>query len=88
MPRRSEQDDGFPIIRIAEVQPRPPEGRWLIESLWAASGVGVVGGLPKCCLCRMRHKQHYAASRVMPPGRKAENSGHAALRLRLADGAA
>jgi hypothetical protein len=47
MPRQSEQDDGFPIIRIAKVPPRPPEGRWLIESLWAASGVGVVGGLPK-----------------------------------------
>jgi hypothetical protein len=30
--------------------------------------VGFVGGEPKCCLCRMRHKKHYAASRVMPRG--------------------
>lgn len=27
----------------------PPERRWLIEGLWAAQAVGIVGGEPKCC---------------------------------------
>jgi hypothetical protein len=26
-----------------------PEQRWLIEGLWAAEAVGIVGGEPKCC---------------------------------------
>jgi AAA domain len=26
-----------------------PEQRWLIEGLWAAQAVGIVGGEPKCC---------------------------------------
>lgn len=26
-----------------------PEHRWLIEDLWAAEAVGIVGGEPKCC---------------------------------------
>jgi hypothetical protein len=43
-----------------------PEQRWLIEGLWAAQAVGILGGEPKCCLCRARHKQHHAASRIMP----------------------
>ena len=28
---------------------QPPEHRWLIEGLWAAEAVGIVGGEPKCC---------------------------------------
>ena len=28
---------------------QPPEHRWLIEDLWAAEAVGIVGGEPKCC---------------------------------------
>ena len=28
---------------------QPPEERWLIEDLWAAEAVGIVGGEPKCC---------------------------------------
>ncbi|MBC8422992.1 AAA family ATPase [bacterium] len=37
----------LPVVRAAELAADPPEQRWLIEPLWAASGVGVVGGLPK-----------------------------------------
>lgn len=37
----------FPIWRVAEVDPLPPENRWLVEQIWLASGVGLVGGEPK-----------------------------------------
>lgn len=34
-----------PAHRLAQ---RPQEQRWLIESLWADEGVGILGGQPKC----------------------------------------
>jgi hypothetical protein len=37
----------FPLRHIAEIEPRPKDARWLIDSLWAAQGVGIVGGEPK-----------------------------------------
>jgi hypothetical protein len=39
--------EAFPVTRIARLPPAPPEGRWLIDGLWAAEGVGCIGGLPK-----------------------------------------
>ena len=39
----------LPVVRASELAAERPEQRWLIEPLWAASGVGVLGGLPKCC---------------------------------------
>ena len=40
----------LPVVRAASVelgaQVRPG---WLVEGLWAADGVGVIGGAPKCC---------------------------------------
>jgi len=32
---------------VGEIDPLPDEQRWLIEELWAAFGVGIVGGMPK-----------------------------------------
>lgn len=38
----------LPVVRVAEL-PREDNGqRWLVESLWGASSVGVIGGAPKC----------------------------------------
>jgi hypothetical protein len=38
------------VLRAAEVRERPAdEPRWLIEPLWAAGAVGVIGGAPKSC---------------------------------------
>lgn len=37
----------FPIRRVAEIDPIPLEHQWLIEQLWLALGVGVLGGAPK-----------------------------------------
>lgn len=35
------------LLRAAQLEPRPPEQRWLIASLWADAGVGLIGGSPK-----------------------------------------
>ena len=37
----------FPIRRVADVEPISPDQQWLIEFLWLALGVGVLGGAPK-----------------------------------------
>lgn len=39
----------LPVQRAADLVEQSPEQRWLIESLWAHSGVGILGGAPKCC---------------------------------------
>lgn len=39
----------LPVSRAADLDPRPPERRWLIEGLWGNEAVGIVGGEPKCC---------------------------------------
>ena len=39
-------------LRVTQVAALPPESdhsAWLVESLWARQGVGVLGGPPKCC---------------------------------------
>ena len=40
---------GLPVLRAHELAACPEERRWLIEDLWAAEAVGIVGGEPKCC---------------------------------------
>jgi hypothetical protein len=37
----------FQIRRVAEVEPQSPDALWLIEDLWLASGVGILGGESK-----------------------------------------
>lgn len=39
----------LPVTRAADLDPRPPDRRWLIEGLWSDEAVGIVGGEPKCC---------------------------------------
>jgi hypothetical protein len=39
----------LPVARAADLDPRSPEQRWLIEGLWGDQAVGIVGGEPKCC---------------------------------------
>ncbi len=42
-----ETTDPLPVVRAVELAAHKARQRWLIEPLWADSGVGVVGGLPK-----------------------------------------
>lgn len=39
----------LPVRRAHELDVCPEEQRWLIEGLWAAEAVGILGGEPKCC---------------------------------------
>jgi hypothetical protein len=39
----------LPVRPAHQLDLLSPEQRWLIEGLWAAEGVGIVGGEPKCC---------------------------------------
>ena len=39
----------LPVTRAADLPTAPLAAKWLVESLWAAEGVGVIGGTPKSC---------------------------------------
>lgn len=41
--------DALPVVRASELRDPEPGRRWLVESLWARAGVGIVGGAPKSC---------------------------------------
>ena len=37
----------FPVVRAAALKQTEPDTQWLIDQLWSASGVGIIGGTPK-----------------------------------------
>lgn len=39
----------LPVSQADELEELSPENRWLIETLWARAGVGILGGAPKTC---------------------------------------
>lgn len=39
----------LPVCPAHALETKPPERRWLIETLWCEEAVGIVGGEPKCC---------------------------------------
>ena len=39
----------LPVSKANELETQPIDRAWLIESLWAQSAVGIIGGAPKCC---------------------------------------
>lgn len=47
MPSASDRHQPFPVRRIHQVEPRAAEMRWLVDSLFARSSVGLLGGPPK-----------------------------------------
>jgi AAA domain len=46
MPMSGEQV--LPVVRVGEISSAHGTERWLVEELWGASSVGVIGGAPKC----------------------------------------
>ena len=38
----------LPVVRVADIVVQEDSPRWLIDSLWGAAAVGVIGGAPKC----------------------------------------
>lgn len=41
-------DKTFSVVRVGEIAVAQNNHRWLIDQLWGASSVGVIGGAPKC----------------------------------------
>ncbi len=41
-------DQVLPVVRVGEIRSEANAQRWLVEELWGASSVGVIGGAPKC----------------------------------------
>jgi hypothetical protein len=41
-------DQVLPVVRVSEIKSDENSQRWLVEELWGASSVGVIGGAPKC----------------------------------------
>jgi len=44
-----DEDGALPVVRAADIDDAPSCAAWLIQSLWARAGVGILGGAPKCC---------------------------------------
>ena len=38
----------LPVVRVGEIPSEDHAQRWLVEQLWGASSVGLIGGAPKC----------------------------------------
>ena len=38
----------LPVVRVGQISSASETQRWLVEELWGASSVGVIGGAPKC----------------------------------------
>ena len=41
-------DQVLPMVRVGEIKSEENPQRWLVDGLWGASSVGVIGGAPKC----------------------------------------
>jgi RecA-family ATPase len=41
-------DRVLPVVRVGEIASHDLAERWLVEQLWCARSVGVIGGAPKC----------------------------------------
>jgi AAA domain len=41
-------DQSLAVVRVGEIKSEDSARRWLVEELWGASSVGVIGGAPKC----------------------------------------
>jgi hypothetical protein len=39
----------FDVVQACALAEQPPENSWLIETLWGAQAVGILGGQPKSC---------------------------------------
>jgi hypothetical protein len=44
----SKREDPLPVVRVGQIPSQDRPQRWLVEQLWGASSVGVIGGAPKC----------------------------------------
>lgn len=45
---KPEAKTALPVVPAADLDEPDPRGSWLVESLWPRTGVGIIGGAPKC----------------------------------------
>jgi AAA domain-containing protein len=45
---RMRENQPLPMVRVGEIASAESAPRWLVEGLWSAQSVGVIGGAPKC----------------------------------------
>ena len=45
---RTRVNQPLPMVRVGEIASEESTPRWLVEGLWGAQSVGVIGGAPKC----------------------------------------
>jgi RecA-family ATPase len=48
MKMNANMDQLLPVVRVGDIPSEDNTPRWLVEQLWGASAVGVIGGAPKC----------------------------------------
>lgn len=56
----------LPVLRVAEIDPAPPGATWLIESIWLAEGVGLLGGQAKVCKTYLAAELSLAVASGLP----------------------
>ena len=42
------REEPLPVVRVGQIPTQQTPQRWLVEQLWGASSVGLIGGAPKC----------------------------------------
>jgi len=42
-------NEQLPTLPVHAIDPEPDGPKWLVQDLWGACSVGVIGGAPKCC---------------------------------------
>jgi AAA domain-containing protein len=47
-PRTHQGPEPLPAVRVGDIAREESAPRWLVEGLWGARSVGVIGGAPKC----------------------------------------
>jgi hypothetical protein len=43
-----DRNQPLPVVRVGDIESEGDAQRWLVEELWGARSVGVIGGAPKC----------------------------------------
>lgn len=44
----ADRNQALPVVRVGDIESEDDTQRWLVEALWGARSVGVIGGAPKC----------------------------------------
>lgn len=49
MNNQPNSEQTLPVVRVHEIPEQDSTPSWLVEDLWGAAAVGLIGGHPKCC---------------------------------------